>query len=53
MYLGSQKYYLQIFNIIIGTSLNSEAELKDAVHNLCTHSNDAVKTKAEALFSNI
>ena len=39
--------------INLGTSLNSQAELKDAVHNLCTHSNDAVKAKAESLYSNI
>ena len=31
--------------------MDSQDELKDAVHKLCTHSNDAVKTKAESLYS--
>ena len=44
---------LLFFLINLGTSLDSQDELKDAVHKLCTHSNDAVKTKAESLYSNI
>ena len=51
--LSYDSFYVTYSNNIAGTLLNSEANLRDAVQNLSSHSNNTVKTKAESLYKSI